>query len=270
MVQSIRLTALVPALLLASCAKRYRADGIVLTVNRAEETVLVSHRAIGGYMEPMAMPFHVAHPKELDGIAPGAKIQFRLTVRQRGSSIADIRRIGPDWEYVPVPQPARKLRPGEPAPDWTLTDQHSQPVRLSGFRGRTVVLDFIYTRCPMPDVCPRLSANMALLQKRFQDRVTLLSVTIDPQYDTPEVLAGYAKRWQAGPNWHFLTGTGEQIRRVAGPFGLVYWPEEGAITHSSVTAVIGQDGIVKAVLEGSTFTGKQLVDMLQTVLEGSK
>src|SRR5262249_51958455 len=122
---------------------------------------------------------------------------------------------------------------GTEVSDFTLIDQQNRAIRLSRQRGRVVVIDFIYTRCPLPEVCPRLSANFARLQRRFGRRIPLLSITIDPQFDTPPVLAAYAKIWGADhDNWHFLTGELDEIVKIAGLFGLQYWPEEGSIAHT--------------------------------------
>jgi protein SCO1 len=161
---------------------------------------------------------------------------------------------------------------GGTMPDFTLTDQSSQPVRLSDFSGRVVAVDFIYTRCPLPDVCPRLSANFARLQSRFREKMgkdlMLLSITIDPQYDTPQVLLGYAKIWNARlDGWRFLTGQDADIEVVARRFGMNYWPEEGLITHTSQTGVIGRDGRLAAQVDGSSFTPSQLGDLIQRELE---
>ncbi len=124
---------------------------------------------------------------------------------------------------------------------------------------------FIYTRCPLPDVCPRLSANFAYLNKRVHD-VALLSITIDPQFDTPAVLAEYARRYGSdGERWRFLTGSIEQIREVAGRFGLIYWPEDGSITHTVATGIIGRDGRLAALVEGSSYRPEQLRDLVTSI-----
>ncbi len=262
----VRTAAICSALLLSSCTKHYRAEGIVLRVDPSGQTLLVSHRAIRGYMEGMAMPFRVADSKELEGLTPGARIDFRLNVSRKQSYISRVRRRKIPLEDVQLPKESHQVRVGDEVPDFGLIDQSGKTVRLSGFRGGLVAIDFIYTRCPMPDVCPRLSANFALLQRRFGSRLTLLSVTIDPQFDTPEVLAEYARRWGAGASWHFLTGPPQEIQEAAGSFGLVYWPEDGVITHTSATALIGPDGRLRALLEGSAFTVGQLVDLVQAEL----
>ncbi|MGI8746573.1 MAG: SCO family protein [Bryobacteraceae bacterium] len=247
----------------SSCAKHYRAEGVVLKIDPPHQTVTISHRAIPGYMEAMAMAFAVREPRDLNGLVPGARVTFHLNVRRKRAQVSHIRRESTGIDDVPVQAEQHKILAGEPVPDFSLTDQRNQTVKLSDFRGRPVVLDFIYTRCPLPDVCPRLSANMARLQKRFSGRVSLLSITIDPQFDTPEVLAEYAHRWRADPkDWLFLTGPPDRIGAVAGNFGLVYWAEEGLITHTAATAVIDAQGRLKALLEGSSFTSQQLLDLV--------
>ena len=250
------------ALALSACVRQYRVQGVVLRVDRAQPSVTVSHRAIPGYMDAMAMPFQVKRASELDGIAPGSRVRFVL----RGSVASRIRVETTVIGDVVLPKMPERVAIGSPAPDFTLTDQSGRIVRLSDLRGRPVVVDFIYTRCPMPDVCPRLSANFARLQKRFGEKVTLLSITLDPEYDTPEVLSDYAHRWRASPNWLFLTGSPQSIRDVAGRFGVIYWPEEGVLTHTSATAVIGKDGELAALLEGSSYTSQQLLDLVATCL----
>ena len=157
-------------------------------------------------------------------------------------------------------------------PDFTLIDQNRQGVRLSDFRGKVVAVDFIYTRCPLPDVCPRLSANFARLQSRFRPRMgsdlMLLSITIDPQYDTSEVLLRYATIWNAAARgWRFLTGPDKEIEIVARRFGMNYWPEEGLITHTSETGVIARDGRLAARVDGSSFAASQLGDLIERELE---
>ena len=240
---------------------------MVLKIDASRQTVTISHRAIPHYMEGMVMPFTVSDSHELENLAPGARITFRLDVTPKRTRISRIRRESTGIDDVPVPPPDNRLVVGDPIPAFELTDQNNHLVHLSDFIGRPIVLDFIYTRCPLPDVCPRLSANMARLQKRFGGQLPLLSITLDPQFDTPEVLADYARRWRADSrSWHFLTGPGDQIRAVAAKFGLVYWAEEGLITHTAVTAIIDSEGKLAALLEGSRFTSQQLLDLTSTTL----
>ena len=125
-----------------------------------------------------------------------------------------------------------------------------------------VAIDFIYTRCPLPDVCRRLSTNFAALQRKLPE-VKLLSMTLDPAFDRPAVLAEYGHRWGADPRqWRFLTGTDGEIRTVAGYFGLAYFTEEGMVTHTVSTAVIDRDGRLRALIDSPSFRWEQLRDLV--------
>jgi protein SCO1 len=257
-------------ILLCSCARHFRAQGIVLAVDSPNRTLTISHRAIPGYMEAMAMPFHVDAATDLAPLRPGSRIDFELKVTHSAAVVRHIRLQQTALADVPVPKAEGRIAIGEQMPDFSLTDQNGNAVRLSSFLGQVVAIDFIYTRCPLPDVCPRLSANFARLQKRFAGKMALLSVTLDPQHDTPQVLAEYAARWHANSHtWLFLTASEDDIRKVAGHFGVVFWAEEGSITHTSSTAIIDRTGKLEAMVEGSSFTSQQLIDLVQTELDRS-
>jgi protein SCO1 len=250
--------AAVSVLLLNACAHRYRVEGLVLQVDPAARTMLVSHAPVAHSMPAMSMPFTVGAKENLAAISPGARIKFELS----GAVAHDIRVETTKLESVKVDAPKNQVQIGDPVPDFSLTDQNSRRVRLSDFRGRVVALDFIYTRCPLPNVCPRLSANFAYIFKRLPN-VQLLSISIDPLWDTPAVLSDYARRWQAdGERWRFLTGAPGEIQNVAGMFGLIYWPEEGSITHTVETAVIAADGRLAAKIDGAGSRPGELRDLI--------
>src|SRR5262249_31796198 len=154
---------------------------------------------------------------------------------------------------------------GSIVPDFTLIDQASRSVSLSSLRGKVVAVGCIYTRCPLPDYCPRMVENFRAVRGRFAEvmnrDLVLLTVSFDPQYDTPRRLAAYAVANRAvDPGWHFLTGDAAQVERVCDAFGIQYYAEEGLITHSLQTAVIGRDGRLAATVEGRAFTPRQLGD----------
>jgi protein SCO1 len=234
---------------------------MLLQSDAANKTVLISHRDIKGYMPAMTMQFRV---KQMPDMLPGTRITFDLFVRKHSSEVTSIVRRGATAEFNgPAP-----VAIGSTVPDFTLTDETGQTRELKALNGQVVAIDFIYTRCPLPDVCPRLSANFARLQRRFGAKLTLLSITIDPQYDTPEVLTRYAKRWNADPqHWHFLTGNETTIRAVAGNFGLLYFAEEGSITHTARTAVLDRQGRLAGLVEGSSYAVTQLGDLINLTIE---
>lgn len=249
-------------------AHSYPVDGIVVAVDRAAQTMLVSHRPIAHYMPGMTMPFRVERAAELQALYPGERVRFDLVVGRTQSLARHIVKTG-ESEIAP---PKEKLHTGDAIADFDLLDQRGRTVRAGDLHGKVVAIDFIYTRCPLPDVCPRLSANFAALQRRFRERLgkdlVLVSITVDPQYDTVPVLAAYAKRWGAdNTGWLFLTG---DIARIAGQLGEVYWTGEGAIGHNSVTSIIGRDGRLAAAVDGSSWRADQLSALVAHVLEEGK
>jgi len=256
------------ALLLVSplAATTYAVDGIVVAVDRAARTMLVSHRAIARYMPAMLMPFRAESAAELNALHPGARVLFDLSVTKAHALARNIRLSGAADAEVPAAKD--KLAIGAALPEFQLTDQNGRTVRTANLRGKVVAIDFIYTRCPLPDVCPRLSANFAMLQRQFPDRagkdLALLSVTVDPDFDTPEVLAGYAHRWAAGSGWSFLTG---DVAGLASALGEIYWADEGSIGHNSTTSIFGRDGRLAALVEGSNYRPDQLAHLVAHQLE---
>lgn len=255
-------------------AKTYQVDGIVVALDTAQNTITVSHRPISKLMPAMTMPFRLRDPKDVQLLHVGSRIQFDLIIENQQSQASHVRIVG--QSDLDIPEPKNRKKIGEAVPDFALIDQNSKPVHLSDFLGKTIAINFIYTRCPLPDVCPRLSANFAALQRRFRQQsgneLVLLSITIDPDFDSPEVLQDYAKRWGAQTEaWRFLTGPSAEIQRVAGNLGLVYWPDEGSLGHNSTTSIIGRDGRLAAIVEGSSFRVDQLGDLIaRQLLEAAK
>ena len=247
------------------CATRVRMEGMVLRVDRLAQTMLVSHRAVAGVMPAMVMPFRVAQARDLAMVSAGSRIQFEL----RGQAahrvrVIDTRNAG---DFV-FPHADEEMKPGQMAPDFSLIDQDGRPMTLASLRGRVVVVNFLYTRCPLPEVCPRLAASFASLQRRFATEMPanleLLSITLDPQFDTPDVLMRYAATMKARSDaWHFLTG---ETTPVARRFGLIHWAEEGVIVHNSQTAIIDRQGRLAAMVEGSTYRLEQLADLVRQEL----
>jgi protein SCO1/2 len=271
--------------LLAQAAKKYEVTGLVLRVDAPHKTVLVSHDAIPGYMDAMTMPYSVRDPHLLDHLEPGQKIGFTLVVTKDSSWLEGIHVVPfQSMDRDPFatkrlqildaalqPDAPPQLKPGQKVPDFSLLDQMSRTVRLSQFEGKVVAMTFVYTRCPLPDYCFRLSNNFRRLGKRFSKRLgndlELLSVTFDPVHDTPDVLAKYAEVWKAeGDGWRFLTGPLPDVKQVCSRFGMNFWLDEGALTHSLHTVVIDRQGRLVANIEGNQFTAEQLGDLVEATM----
>jgi protein SCO1/2 len=268
-----------------AAAQRFHGAGMAVAVDVPKQSVTISHQAIAGYMDAMVMAFHVKDAVELKGLTPGAKVEFTLVV-DKGSTWVEQLHAVDYWSAERDPEQAHRLsliesilnksaehelRQGDAVPDFTLTDQDNHPIRLSQFRGKVIAMNFVYTRCPLPDYCFRLSNNLAQMQKRFQTELgrnlILLTITFDPVRDTPQVMAKYAHIWNADLKaWHFLTGPLPEVRRVCGLFGVAAWQDEGILTHSLHTVVIDRQGKLAANIEGNTYTVKQLGDLVERVI----
>jgi len=255
----------VTLLLLLLFAHRYSVEGLVVETIPAQRQMVVAHRPIENYMPAMTMPFRVGPGVDLERLKPGMRVEFELNVGKHVSAARKVRILASAIDFLPQP-PLNQVSIGQKMPSFSLLDQTGKTVSLTDYAGKVVVVDFIYTRCPLPDVCPRLSATFSSVSKKLPE-VEFLSITVDPQFDTPAVLSDYARRWQAGESWRFLTGTVEQIQEVAGLFGLIYWPEEGSISHTVATVVIGRDGTLLAKIDGAGYRPDQLRALIEHALQ---
>lgn len=272
-------------------AEEYAVTGMVVSVNPAARTFTASIQAIPNYMAAMTMPFEVRQSSELQGLGPGVVVTFTLKV-DRTTSYAEAVRVVHYQNTEQDPFSASRLKLlgelaargngapdrgieiaiGAQVPDFTLIDQRRRPVSLSKLRGKIVVANFVYTTCALPNFCLRLANNLNALQKRFardlgRDLV-LLTVTFDPQHDTPDVMAAYARQWSADPDtWRFLTGAPADVERTCRLFGVHAFANEGLLDHSLHTVVIDRRGRLAANIEGNQFTATQLGDVVAGVMK---
>jgi protein SCO1/2 len=260
--------------------KEYRVNGMVLRVDPASRTFVVSHDRIVGLMESMIMPFEVRDAKDLTAVVPGAIVEFTLVVGEKSAFATKIvvqryQSMEQDPRTASRLAVMRKmaglaskpLEVGQKVPDFTLIDQARQRVAFSSLAGKLVVVNFVYTRCALPQFCLLVSNHFGVLQKRFQKELgrdlVLLTITFDPERDTPEALAAYAAQWKAdAKTWHFLTGPVADVRKVCALFGVEYFPDEGLMNHSLRTALIDRSGTIVANIEGNTHTAEQLGDLV--------
>ena len=270
---------------LAYAEQRYSVRGLILKLDPAHKSIVVSCEAIPGYMDAMSMPLPVLDPKQLEGLKPGMLVDFALVVDQTSSYAENIRAhkyqgLEPDplaarrlklLNQVVNPSQTKPIVIGESVPDFVLVDQNRDRVMFSKFAGRVVALNFVYTRCALPNFCFRSSNNFGILQRRFRKQLgrdlILLTITFDPAHDDPEVLAKYAGTWKAEPkNWHFLTGSANDVHRICDLFGEDFFQDEGLMNHSLHTAIIDRKGKLVANLEGNEFSAQQLGDLVEAVL----
>ena len=261
--------------LLAAChreppARQYELQGQILGIDSARNEVLIRHKAISGYMPAMTMPFPVKDKALLSGKQPGDLVTATLVVTDLSAHLSSLTRTG----HAPIEAAAagvntpRILEPGEPVTDAALVDQQGKPRRISSFKGHRVAITFIYTRCPLPEFCPLMDRHFAAVQTMVQDApdlrdVRLVTVTLDPEFDTPAVLRGHAERLQADPAlWTFLTGEPATAATFARQFGIFTEKDLGTganLTHNLRTAVVDADGRLATVHSGNDWTPADLV-----------
>jgi protein SCO1/2 len=231
--------------------KVFAVRGVVREVKADGRTVIVRHEEITNYMTAMTMPFRAKNTNELAGLKAGDEVAFRLSVTDEESWIDQVTRIGGflPMEAKPVPSPNT---PPEfrltTIPDFALTNEFGRPLSLQGFQGRAVAMTFFFTRCPIPEYCPRLAKNFQGAIERLKalpDGPTnfhFLSISFDP-VDTPALLRSYGRQYRYDSNhWSFVTGNHGQILELARGFGVGVTKEGGVYNHNFSTVIFDAAG----------------------------
>lgn len=261
-----------------SAERRFTLTGIVKKIDRENGLVAIRHDAIEGYMPVMTMPFSLNGQEVLEDLQVGDKVSGTLKVNGDESALVDVTvtEMADPSERLAAEAAARRLRPGDLVPDFAMRTQDGEPLKLSDLRGNVVALTFIYTRCPLPDYCPAMDRKFAELSRRIKllgtraDAVRLLSVSFDPEHDTPEVLARHARIVGAKPPvWRFAVADHAELRQVLEPLGLSYGPANGEIIHTLTTVLIDRDGRLLRLDSGNGWDVGHLFSAVRAAL-GSK
>ena len=254
--------------------KRYDLKGKVLAVEPAKQLVTVAHGDIKGYMPAMTMPFTVKSEADLLIIAPDDEITATLVIDGKHSWLEDLI-ITRQSATAPAMPGAIIAKEGDEVPNFTLRNQDNREIHIKDYRGKALLLTFIYTRCPVPDYCTLMSDNFGQIDRALgQDpelygKTHLLSISIDPAYDTPKVLRSYGaahtERYQneTFAHWEFAGGTNEQVKDIAEFFGLTYFPEKDQIIHALRTVIVNPDGKVAKIYGGNEWKVDEVVDELK-------
>jgi protein SCO1 len=254
----------------------YSGRGRIVSVEDDRCSAMIEHEEIAGFMPAMTMLFRMKDASLLEGLTPDDLVKFELIVTETESWISKMEKTGraePKESVPPSAPPVPSglvLKPGDIVPDFTLTDQDERKVSLSTFRGQPVAITFIFTRCPMPEYCPRFSGNFAAVQKelarRSRGQFRLLSISFDPEYDTPKILREYGLAYGADFRfWSFLTGSPEGIEQVTSHFGVNYWDDNESISHTSACAVITSNGTLFKLYRGNSWTAEDVIGDLTTL-----
>ena len=235
--------------------KEFKLHGQVVQSDAEKKTVVVRHSDIPGFMPGMTMPYKVKDRSGMLALAPGDVVDARVVVLSDGTDFwLDNVRVT-DSSARKGATPPHQLKAGEKVPDLELINQDGKKFHLSDLKGKAVLVTFIYTRCPLPTFCPRLSTAFSKihedLAKNADDlnKTHLLTISFDPDYDTPVVLRKYGMAYlkddpSGFAHWDFATTSPDDLHLLSEAFGLIFIEEDNQISHSMNIILIGPDGTV--------------------------
>jgi protein SCO1/2 len=271
----------------SAAEKHYDLKGKVVEVDKSQHLLTIAHEDIKDYMPGMTMPFTVKDDWVFEIAAPGNQITATLVVDGAQSWLEDVV-ITEDSNPTSNAAAAETGQPkaGDEVPDYRLVNQDGKTISLHDYKGRALLITFIYTRCQDPNQCTLMSSNFAAIDQELQkqpelyQKTHLLSISFDPTYDTPKVLRSYGAAYTGKyseenfAHWEFASGTADEVKGIAQFFGLRYYQDttsgEEQVIHSLRTAVIGPDGKVVKVYRGNEWKPDELVKDLQTAVENAK
>ncbi len=248
----------------------FSAQGVVEELHPEDQTVVIKHQAISNYMDAMTMPFHLKNPADLSGLKRGDQVTFQLHITDDQSWVDHFQKIGTVSlkedlaaarpAATPVPQPKKSLL------DYKFTNELGQAVSFNDFRGQALAITFFYTRCPLPEFCPRLSKNFQEASRKLEAMTNaptnwhFISVSFDPQFDSPPLLKSYGQGYGYDPaHWSFFTGPPDKIAALARGVGVTYETDNGTINHNFRTLIVDPNGHLQMVFPTSGDLSDQIV-----------
>jgi protein SCO1/2 len=258
--------------------KRYELKGKVVIVEPEKHLVTITHEEIKGYMPGMTMPFTVPNDSDLQMLVPNAEVTATLVVDGSQSWLENLVVVVKQGANG-APPAALQANEGDEVPDFVLVNQDAKEIRIRNYRGRALLLTFIYTRCPLPEFCTLMSNNFAQIDRKLGEdpqlyaKTHLLSISIDPAYDKPDVLRSYGaahtERYEneTFAHWEFAAGTENQVKDIAQYFGLRYFPENDQIIHGLRTVIVDPNGKVAKVYTGNEWKPEEVVDELKKAVQ---
>ena len=263
-------------------AKSYSAQGVVEQIAPDRATVKIHHQNIPGYMMEMTMDFPVQNTNELNGISPGDQITFTLVVAEKDDWVENIHRVGRAAETPTNPMTMlhamnSELKPGDILPDYELTAEDGKQIHFADFRGKVLAFTFFYTRCPLPNYCPLMSNNFRETRKLLLATANaptnwqFLSISFDPDFDTPEVLSNYGSvyRGDDADRWLFASASVKTLANLAPNLDLMIMRENGNIMeHGLRTVVLDAQGRIFRQLDGNKWTPQELANAILEAARG--
>ncbi|MEK6283565.1 MAG: SCO family protein [Acidobacteriota bacterium] len=268
---------------LSANAKRFDLKGKVVSVEKSQYTVTIAHEDIKDYMPAMTMPFKVKDNWVFEVVKPGDRVGAAYIVDGANSWLEEVVITNEISDTAsPVSGSAVEPKPGDEMPNYRLINQDGKAIKVHDYKGKALLLTFIFTRCQDPEQCTLMSTNFAALNRELQkqpalyDQTHLLSISFDPEYDTPKVLRSYGAAYtgkyteETFDHWEFASGSADEVRGIAQYFGLRYYKDEQSgkdqMIHSLRTAVIGPDSKIVKIYRGNEWKPDEILKDVQTVL----
>lgn len=253
----------------------YHLRGKIVTTDAASGIVVVDHEAIPGFMDAMTMPYQLKDPSIISDLHPGDVITADVMVSKTSEQtvvldhIVVVAQAKPDYKPTVI---YHVPEAGDEVPNYALRNQDGRKIDLRQFRGKELLITFIYTRCPMPNYCPLVTHNFVVINKELEKdpalykKTHLLSVSFDPEHDTPERLRAYGAEYIGGDaktafaHWDFAVPDKAVLMKMAQYFDVgIRYGADDAITHTLSTTLIGRDGRVVQYYPGNEWTPQQVI-----------
>jgi protein SCO1/2 len=269
------------SLLLASCQKSrptYVLTGRVISKQPATQQLIIDNDDIPGFMSAMTMPYAVKDPDGFERVQPGDIVRADIIVGPAGKywleHLAVTGKVAAKSAAESAASPILGI--GDMAPDVPLVNQDGKTIRFSQFKGKAVLLTFIYTRCPFPDYCPWLTRQFGLIQKELAKnpddykRTHLISMSLAPNYDKPPILREYGLSNMAHDpkgfqHWDFVSTTPADLKKLVTSFGVEYSDQDGQITHDLLTILLAPNGAIAKVWPYNNWKTTEVLDVMRHV-----
>jgi protein SCO1/2 len=258
--------------------QRYELKGKVVLVEPDKHLATIAHEEVKGLMPGMTMPFTIRNEADLEYLAPEDQVTATLVVDGSQSWLENLFVVRKS-DGASGATAAAEAKEGDEVPNYVLQNQDGKQIHLNDYRGKALLLTFIYTRCPLPEYCTLMSNNFAQVDRQLQQnqdlyaKTHLLSISIDPHYDTPQVLRSYGaahtERYEQETFSHWEFASGEHVKDMAQFFGLQYFPDKDQIIHGLRTVIVTPEGKVAKVYSGNDWKPEEAVNELKRALGSS-
>ena len=265
--------------------QEFQVRGVVQEVKAPDKEVVIKHEEIPNYMPAMTMTFEVKNANELSGISSNDVVSFRMIVTDDDGWIENLTKVGVSTNAnadlirsrTRIVREVEPLAVGDKMPNYPFTNSLGEKVELKDFAGQAYAFTFIFTRCPFPTFCPRMNNNFEAAYKQLiampnaPTNWHLLSISFDPEFDTPQRLKEYSATYNPDPKkWSWVTGAMIEIDAITEQLGLVFTFENNTYNHTLRTAVVDKNGVIRQIFWGNEWTPQDLVKELVAGAEGKE